>query len=68
MYVLLDRAVAQAVSRWLPIAAARVRVRAEYVWFVVDKQALGKDFSEYFSFFRANHHSTNFSITIITRD
>jgi hypothetical protein len=44
------RAVAQAVSRWLPTAAARVRVRAEYVWFVVDKAALGQVFSEYFSF------------------
>jgi hypothetical protein len=44
------RAVAQAVSRWLPIARARVRVRAEHVGFVVDKVALGKVFSEYFGF------------------
>jgi hypothetical protein len=37
------RAIAQAVSRWLPTAAARVR-------FVVDKVALGQVFSEYFGF------------------
>jgi hypothetical protein len=35
------RAIAQAVSRWLSTAAARVR-------FVVDKVALGQVFSEYF--------------------
>jgi hypothetical protein len=34
-------AIVQAVSRWLPTAAARVRVRAEHVGFVVDKAALG---------------------------
>jgi hypothetical protein len=44
------RAVAQAVSRRFPTAAARVRVRAEHVGFVVDKAALGQVFSEYFSF------------------
>jgi hypothetical protein len=37
----LGRIVAQAVSRWLPNAAARFRVRAEHVWFVVDKAAMG---------------------------
>jgi hypothetical protein len=36
------------------------------VVFVVDKAALGQVFSEYFGF-PANHHSTNFSIIIITR-
>jgi hypothetical protein len=46
----LGRALAQAVSRWLPTAAARVRVRAEHVGFVVDKVALGQVFSEYFGF------------------
>jgi hypothetical protein len=35
------RVIAQAVSRWLPTAAARVRVRAEHMVFVVDKGALG---------------------------
>jgi hypothetical protein len=44
------RAVAQAVSRWLPTAAVRVRVRAAHVGFVVDKAALGQAFSEYFGF------------------
>jgi hypothetical protein len=46
----LGRAVAQAVSRWLPTAAARVRFRPEHVRFVVDKAALGQVISEYFGF------------------
>jgi hypothetical protein len=33
----LGRAIAQAVGRWLPTAAARVRARSGYVAFVVDK-------------------------------
>jgi hypothetical protein len=33
---MLGLAVAQAVSRWLPTAAARVRVRTEHVGFVVE--------------------------------
>jgi hypothetical protein len=41
---------AQAVSRWLPIAEARVRARVCHVGFVVDKVALGQVFSEYFGF------------------
>jgi hypothetical protein len=44
------RVVAQAVSRWLPTAAAQVRVRAENVGFEVVKVALGQVFSEYFGF------------------
>jgi hypothetical protein len=44
------RAVAQAVSRWIPTAAARVRVRAEHVGFVVDEVALDQVFPEYFGF------------------
>jgi hypothetical protein len=36
----LGRAVAQEVSRWLRTGAARVRVRAENVGFVVDKAAV----------------------------
>jgi hypothetical protein len=59
------RAVAQAVSRWLPTTASRFRVRAEHVGFVVDKAALGEVFFEYFGF--PANHSTNFSIIIITR-
>jgi hypothetical protein len=45
---------------------AWVLVRAEHVAFLMDKAALGQAFSEYFSF-PANHHSTNFSIIILTR-
>jgi hypothetical protein len=44
------RAIAQAVSRWLPTAAARVRARSGKVGFVMDKMALGQVFSEYFGF------------------
>jgi hypothetical protein len=44
------RAIAQAVSRWLPTAGARVRARAWQVGFVADKVALGQVFSEYFGF------------------
>jgi hypothetical protein len=44
------RAIAEAVSRWLPTAAARVRVRAWQVGFVVDKVASGQVFSEHFGF------------------
>jgi hypothetical protein len=46
----MGRAIAQAVSRWLPTAAAWVRVRIWQVGFVVDKVALGQVFSEYFGF------------------
>jgi hypothetical protein len=35
-------------GRWLPAAAARIRVRPEHVGFVVEKAALGQAFSEYF--------------------
>jgi hypothetical protein len=42
-------AVAQAVSCWLPTAAARVHF-GQHVGFVVDKAALGQVFSEYFGF------------------
>jgi hypothetical protein len=44
------RAIAQAVSRWLSTAAARVRSWSGQVGFVVDKVALGQVFSEYFGF------------------
>jgi hypothetical protein len=46
----LGRAVAQAVSRWLPTAVARVRFRPEHKRFVMDKATLGQVFSEYFDF------------------
>jgi hypothetical protein len=45
-----SRAIAQAVSRWLPTAAARVQTRVWSSGIVVDKVALGQVFSEYFSF------------------
>jgi hypothetical protein len=48
--IMKGRAVAQAVSRWLPTAAARVLVRAKHMGFVVDKEAVGQVFSVYFGF------------------
>jgi hypothetical protein len=59
------RAIAQAVSPWLPTAAARVRARSGHVGFVVEKVALGQVFSEYFGF--PANHSTNFTVIIFTR-
>jgi hypothetical protein len=47
--------IAEAVSRWLPTAAARVRTRFWQVGFVVDKVTSGQVFSEYFSFPCQNH-------------
>jgi hypothetical protein len=46
----LGRAIAQAVSRWLPTAAAVFAHGSGQVGFVVDKVALGQVFSEYFGF------------------
>jgi hypothetical protein len=50
--VFLGCAIAEAVSRWLPTAAARVQsqVWSSGIWFVVDKVASGQVFSEYFGF------------------
>jgi hypothetical protein len=59
------RAVAQAVSRWLPTASAGVRARSGHVEFVVDNVALGQVFFEYFgfpcqlSFHQFLHHHNN---------
>jgi hypothetical protein len=44
----MGRAIAQAVSRWLPTAAARFEPESGQVGFVVEKMALGQVFSEYF--------------------
>jgi hypothetical protein len=44
------RAIAEAVSRWLPTAAAPVSAWVWQVGFVVDKVASGQVFSEYFGF------------------
>jgi hypothetical protein len=59
------RAIAQAVSRWLPTAAARVRAQVRScVRFVVNKVALGQVFSS-ISVSPANSYSTECSIFII---
>jgi hypothetical protein len=47
---LWNRAIAEAVSRWLPTAAARVRARVGQVGFVVNTVASGQVFFEYFGF------------------
>jgi hypothetical protein len=44
------RAIAEAVSHWLPTAAARVNPGCGQVGFMVDKVASGQVFSEYFCF------------------
>jgi hypothetical protein len=49
-YTHLGRAIAKAVSRWLPTVAARVHTRVWQVGFVVDEVASGQVFSEYFGF------------------
>jgi hypothetical protein len=46
--VYYGRAIAEAISCWLPTAAARVRAQVWQVGFVVDKVASGQVFSEYF--------------------
>jgi hypothetical protein len=51
----MGRAIAQAVTRWLPAAAARVCAWVWQVGFVVDKVASGQVFSEYFGFPCQNH-------------
>jgi hypothetical protein len=51
----LGRAIAVAVSRWLPTAAALVRAQVWQMGFVVDKVASGQVFSEYFGLPCQNH-------------
>jgi hypothetical protein len=48
--IILGHAIAQAVSRWLPTAAARFEPRPGYVGFVIIKVALRQVFSEHLSF------------------
>jgi hypothetical protein len=55
LLLLWDRAIAEAASRWLPTAAARVRARVWQVEFVVDKMAPRQVFSKYFGFPRQPH-------------
>jgi hypothetical protein len=52
---IIGSAIAEAVSRWLPTAATRVRARAWQVGFMVGKVASGQVFSEYFGFPCQNH-------------
>jgi hypothetical protein len=59
-------AVAQAVSRWIPTAAARVRVRAGMGGLWWTKRHWDR-FPPSTSVFPANYHSTNFSIIIIAQ-
>jgi hypothetical protein len=66
IYVRLGHAVAQAISRWLPTAAGRVRVRAGMWGLWCTKRHWGR-FSPSTSVSPANHHSSNFSIILITR-
>jgi hypothetical protein len=62
---LWGRAISEAVSRWLPTSAARVRALVWQVGFVVDRVVSGQVFSEYFGFpCQKPFHSTNFSIII----
>jgi hypothetical protein len=61
------RAIAEAVTRWLPTAAARVRARVWQVGFVVDEVTSGQVFSEYFGFpCQKPFIPTNLSIITIT--
>jgi hypothetical protein len=59
----IGRAIAEAVSRWLPTSAARVRARGWQLGFVVDRVASGQVFAQYFglpcqnrSFHQLLHH------------
>jgi hypothetical protein len=66
MFVNMGGTIPEAVSRWLPTAAVRVRVRVWKVGFVVDNVASGR-FSPSTSVTPAKIiHSTNFSILTIT--
>jgi hypothetical protein len=62
----LGCAVAQAATRWLPTAAAWVRVRRD-VWDLWWTKWHWGRFSSSTSVSPANHHSTNLSNIIITR-
>jgi hypothetical protein len=46
----IGRAIAKAVSRWLPPRRPGFDPRSDHVGFVVDKVTLGQVFSEYFGF------------------
>jgi hypothetical protein len=67
VYAKRGRAIAEAVSRWLPTAEARVRAQVWQVGFTVDKVASGQFFSSTSVSRAKTVHSTNFSIITITR-
>jgi hypothetical protein len=46
----MGRSITQAVSCWIPTAAARIGAKLGHMGFVVDKVAVGQVFSEYFGF------------------
>jgi hypothetical protein len=60
------RAIAQAVSRWLPITAAWVQTRVYSCEICGGHIGTGAGFSQSTSVFPANLHSTNFSTITIT--
>jgi hypothetical protein len=60
----LDHAIGQAVSFWLPTAAARVRAQVRSCGICGGQSDTGKGYSEYLGF-PANFHSTNCSTLII---
>jgi hypothetical protein len=60
------RAIAQAVSRWLPTAAARVRTRVWSSWICGGQSGTGAGFLRVLRF-PLPIHSTKFSILTITR-
>jgi hypothetical protein len=65
--ILLGRAIAQAVSRWLPTVAARVRARVLSSGIFGGQSGAGAGFSPSTSVSPVNLHSTKYPITIITR-
>jgi hypothetical protein len=60
------RAIAKAVSSWIPTAAVRVCTQADHVGFMVENLVLGQVFFEYFSS-HVYHRSKKFSVFIIIR-
>jgi hypothetical protein len=59
--------VTQAVSRWLPTTAVRVRARSGHVGICGGQNDTGAGFRPSISVSPASHHSTKFYIIIITR-
>jgi hypothetical protein len=49
-YIVIGRAIAEAISRWLPTVASWLHARVWQVGFVVDRVASRQVFSKYFGF------------------